>query len=143
MITATEHLEAITAFSLEKTGIFVNHPQLHFTVKHPKKQCKLTNAYREKVLASLEAKKASASSSPHMDQTGVIRTNCVDCLDRTNNAQCMMGMVALGLQFYALGIIDLPKIDTLSDAGRMLENMYADHGDTLSLQYGGSALIHR
>ena len=37
---------------------------------------------------------------PHLDQTGVIRTNCVDCLDRTNNAQCMIGMVALGLQVF-------------------------------------------
>ena len=26
---------------------------------------------------------------------------------------------------------------------RMLEEMYEDHGDTLALQYGGSALIHR
>ncbi|KAI4802362.1 hypothetical protein KUCAC02_020203 [Chaenocephalus aceratus] len=44
-------------------------------------------------------------------QTGVLRTNCVDCLDRTNTAQFM--------------------------------ELYEDHGDTLSLQYGGSQLVHR
>ena len=33
-----------------------------------------------------------------LDQTGVVRTNCVDCLDRTNTAQFVVGKVALGLQ---------------------------------------------
>lgn len=31
-------------------------------------------------------------------QTGVIRVNCVDCLDRTNTAQFALGKCALGLQ---------------------------------------------
>lgn len=36
-------------------------------------------------------------------QTGVIRTNCVDCLDRTNTAQFAVGKCALGYQviFYS------------------------------------------
>lgn len=29
-------------------------------------------------------------------QTGIIRTNCVDCLDRTNTAQFAIGKCALG-----------------------------------------------
>ena len=31
-------------------------------------------------------------------QTGIIRTNCVDCLDRTNTAQFSVGLCALGFQ---------------------------------------------
>lgn len=31
-------------------------------------------------------------------QTGLIRVNCVDCLDRTNTAQFALGRCALGLQ---------------------------------------------
>jgi len=31
-------------------------------------------------------------------QTGVVRTNCVDCLDRTNTAQFVVATVHLGLQ---------------------------------------------
>ncbi len=31
-------------------------------------------------------------------QTGLARTNCVDCLDRTNTAQFVMAKVALALQ---------------------------------------------
>lgn len=31
-------------------------------------------------------------------QTGIIRVNCVDCLDRTNTAQFAIGKCALGYQ---------------------------------------------
>lgn len=31
-------------------------------------------------------------------QSGVVRTNCIDCLDRTNAAQFMLGRCALGHQ---------------------------------------------
>ena len=31
-------------------------------------------------------------------QTGLVRTNCVDCLDRTNTAQYVVAKAALGLQ---------------------------------------------
>lgn len=31
-------------------------------------------------------------------QTGIIRVNCVDCLDRTNTAQFALGKCALGYQ---------------------------------------------
>lgn len=76
-------------------------------------------------------------------QTGIIRTNCVDCLDRTNTAQFAIGKCALGYQLYALGILKSPKLDFDTDCVRMLEELYEDHGDTLALQYGGSQLVHR
>ena len=78
-----------------------------------------------------------------MKQTGVIRTNCVDCLDRTNTAQFAVGLCALGFQLSALGVVSGPRLEIETDCVRMLEEMYEDHGDTLALQYGGSALIHR
>ncbi|XP_043474019.1 polyphosphoinositide phosphatase [Leptopilina heterotoma] len=76
-------------------------------------------------------------------QTGIIRTNCVDCLDRTNTAQFAIGKCALGYQLCALGILQTPKLEFDSDCVRMLEELYEDHGDTLALQYGGSQLVHR
>lgn len=33
-----------------------------------------------------------------LSKNGVLRTNCVDCLDRTNTAQFMVGKCALGFQ---------------------------------------------
>jgi len=76
-------------------------------------------------------------------QCGVVRVNCVDCLDRTNTAQFALGRCALGLQLCALGALDRPNLDFDSDCVRLLESLYEDHGDTLALQYGGSQLVHR
>lgn len=76
-------------------------------------------------------------------QTGIIRTNCVDCLDRTNTAQFAIGKCALGYQLSALGVLESQKLEFDSDCVRMLEELYEDHGDTLALQYGGSQLVHR
>ncbi|KAI1286771.1 Polyphosphoinositide phosphatase [Halotydeus destructor] len=76
-------------------------------------------------------------------QTGTVRVNCVDCLDRTNTAQFAVGRCALGTQLMALGVIDTPHLEFETDVIRMLEELYEDHGDTLALQYGGSQLVHR
>ncbi|CAB4378561.1 unnamed protein product [Rhizophagus irregularis] len=75
-------------------------------------------------------------------QNGIVRTNCIDCLDRTNAAQLIIGKCALGHQLYALGIIDKPWVSVDSDVVNMLTDMYHDHGDTIALQYGGSNLVN-
>ncbi|BFZ56626.1 phosphatidylinositol-3,5-bisphosphate 5-phosphatase [Savitreella phatthalungensis] len=76
-------------------------------------------------------------------QQGVARTNCIDCLDRTNAAQFVIGKLALALQLKTIGVID--SVDSLMwdcDAVSMLVEMYHDHGDTIALQYGGSHLVN-
>lgn len=77
-------------------------------------------------------------------QNGVARTNCIDCLDRTNAAQFVIGKRALGLQLHALGIIS-PNSNSLeydTDAVNLFTHMYHDHGDTIAVQYGGSHLVN-
>lgn len=76
-------------------------------------------------------------------QTGICRTNCIDCLDRTNAAQFSIGKKAFGHQLHALGVISSPDLGFDSDAIDMLIEMYHDHGDTLAWQYTGSALVNR
>lgn len=72
-------------------------------------------------------------------QSGVLRTNCIDCLDRTNIAQYAYGLAALGRQLHALGLTSLPKLDSESSIAIRLMNMYQEMGDALAFQYGGSA----
>ncbi|XP_030968163.1 phosphoinositide phosphatase SAC2-like isoform X3 [Quercus lobata] len=74
-----------------------------------------------------------------MFQKGVLRTNCIDCLDRTNVAQYAYGLVALGRQLHALGFLDSPNIDLDNPLAEELMRVYETMGDTLALQYGGSA----
>ncbi|XP_050449976.1 polyphosphoinositide phosphatase isoform X1 [Cataglyphis hispanica] len=94
-------------------------------------------------LNQIENKVAECFARRGTVQTGIIRTNCVDCLDRTNTAQFAIGKCALGFQLCALGVLESPKLEFDSDCVRMLEELYEDHGDTLALQYGGSQLVHR
>lgn len=75
-------------------------------------------------------------------QQGVCRTNCIDCLDRTNAAQFIIGKKALGYQLYALGVIDDKYLEYDSDVVNILTEMFHDHGDTIALQYGGSHLVN-
>ena len=49
-------------------------------------------------------------------QHGVLRVNCVDCLDRTNAAQFAIAKRAFGHQLYALGLIETPHLPFACDA---------------------------
>ncbi|KAB2081608.1 hypothetical protein ES319_A05G144000v1 [Gossypium barbadense] len=81
----------------------------------------------------------SENVKPPMFQTGVLRTNCIDCLDRTNVAQYAYGLVALGHQLHAMGFTESQTIDQNSPLAEDLMGVYEAMGDTLALQYGGSA----
>ena len=78
---------------------------------------------------------------PNAIQRGVLRTNCVDCLDRTNLAMFCMGKCALGHQLHRMGIIQRPEIDPDWDVLHVLTEMYEAMGDRLALQYAGSQVI--
>ncbi|QCD89055.1 phosphoinositide phosphatase SAC1 [Vigna unguiculata] len=79
-----------------------------------------------------------SDDAPHF-QSGVLRTNCIDCLDRTNVAQYAYGLQALGRQLHAMGLTDVPKVDPDSSIAAALMDMYQSMGDALAQQYGGSA----
>lgn len=73
-----------------------------------------------------------------MEQSGVLRTNCIDCLDRTNVAQFSAGVEAINQQLVVMGIRPHSKLDPSSNIVRVLIDMYVDIGDQVALQYGGS-----
>ncbi|KAJ5140077.1 Polyphosphoinositide phosphatase [Penicillium atrosanguineum] len=75
-------------------------------------------------------------------QNGVARTNCIDCLDRTNAAQFIIGKRALGHQLHALGVIEGTTVEYDTDAVNLFNDMWQDHGDTIAIQYGGSHLVN-
>ena len=75
-------------------------------------------------------------------QNGIVRTNCVDCLDRTNSAQFVIGKRAFALQLQALGIYDYDELQYDTDAVNLFTQMFHHHGDTMAMQYGGSHLVN-
>ncbi|XP_077409573.1 polyphosphoinositide phosphatase isoform X2 [Vanacampus margaritifer] len=123
-----DRLSMIAENVVKRTGFFVNRSDFYCHALHPDERW---------------GDLGGSVSANGRVQTGVLRTNCVDCLDRTNTAQFMVGKCALAYQLYALGMIDKPKLQFDTDCVRLFEELYEDHGDTLSLQYGGSQLVHR
>lgn len=76
-------------------------------------------------------------------QKGIIRTNCIDCLDRTNAAQFIICKEALSYQLASLGLIsESTNLDYDSDLINILTEIFHDHGDTIAVQYGGSNLVN-
>jgi len=78
----------------------------------------------------------------HSFQRGVFRTNCIDCLDRTNVVQNMLARQALDLQLKQMQLV--PPSTGLSDLGsfeKTFKALWADNGDTLAEQYGGSGAL--
>ncbi|KAK9847215.1 hypothetical protein WJX84_009767 [Apatococcus fuscideae] len=72
-------------------------------------------------------------------QQGVLRTNCIDCVDRTNVAQYAFGALALGRQLQALGFCAASRdLDPRSSLSRQLMAIFESMGHSLARQYGGS-----
>lgn len=98
----------------------------------------VTSQDRETDLSQPHKKYNHVGEAPRF-QSGVLRTNCIDCLDRTNVAQYAYGLAALGRQLHAMGLTDNPKVDPDSSIAAALMDMYQSMGDALAQQYGGSA----
>ncbi|XP_049385329.1 phosphoinositide phosphatase SAC6-like [Solanum stenotomum] len=75
-------------------------------------------------------------------QLGVVRTNCIDCLDRTNVTQSMLGRRMLEFQLRRLGIFDADEtISTHSNLDESFKILWANHGDDISIQYSGTPAL--
>ncbi|KAL3038713.1 hypothetical protein AAZX31_01G146600 [Glycine max] len=76
------------------------------------------------------------------EQLGVVRTNCIDCLDRTNVTQSMIGRNMLECQLRRLGVFGAEE--TISTHPNLDENfkiLWANHGDDISIQYSGTPAL--
>ncbi|KAJ1373346.1 hypothetical protein KIN20_035721 [Parelaphostrongylus tenuis] len=73
-------------------------------------------------------------------QHGVVRTNCVDCLDRTNLVQATISQWVCMRQAQRLGLFG-PLCDPPEALMTLLQNMWADNGDAISTQYAGTAAL--
>ncbi|EME32039.1 phosphatidylinositide phosphatase [Galdieria sulphuraria] len=81
------------------------------------------------------------SSTPSL-QKGYIRTNCIDCLDRTNVLQSAIAEVILTKQLRQLQI--LSQEQTLKDfilVYAKFSNIWADHADAISEYYAGTGAL--
>ncbi|KAI3889765.1 hypothetical protein MKW92_041999 [Papaver armeniacum] len=99
----------------------------------------ILNTFISKEKEQQSRKDAHGGDTGPCFQSGVLRTNCIDCLDRTNVAQYAYGLAALGRQLHAMNLTDKPKVNPDSSIAAALMDMYQSMGDALAQQYGGSA----
>ncbi|KAJ4704408.1 Phosphoinositide phosphatase [Melia azedarach] len=73
------------------------------------------------------------------EQKGVIRSNCIDCLDRTNVTQNYLAQKSLSLQLERVGVLSSTEcISMFSEEYRKFRTLWAEQGDELSLEYAGT-----
>ncbi|KAI0095508.1 SacI homology domain-containing protein [Daldinia grandis] len=71
-------------------------------------------------------------------QNGVLRTNCMDCLDRTNVCQSSFGKFMLDLQLKEEGFDMSVQLD---QENSWFNTLWADNGDAISKQYASTAAM--
>jgi hypothetical protein len=51
-----------------------------------------------------------------LEQSGVVRSNCIDCLDRTNVTQSFLARKSLDLQLQRMGALSSSESISISDS---------------------------
>lgn len=75
-------------------------------------------------------------------QEGVFRTNCIDCLDRTNVVQSMLAHRSLEAILRKLGILKYEqKLETHAAFESLYKSVWADNADYVSVQYSGTGAL--
>lgn len=73
------------------------------------------------------------------EQKGIIRSNCIDSLDRTNVTQCYMAQKALDLQLQRVGVLNCSEcISMFEEEYGKFRILWAEQGDEISLEYAGT-----
>ncbi|OTF73012.1 phosphatidylinositide phosphatase SAC1-like protein [Euroglyphus maynei] len=84
----------------------------------------------------------SSTNSVQRVQQGIVRTNCIDSLDRTNVVQSMIAKSVLRKQMIDAGILsEFEMIESYPVLNSLFSNMWADHADVCSTQYAGTGAL--
>uniref|UniRef100_A0A7C9AJT8 SAC domain-containing protein n=1 Tax=Opuntia streptacantha TaxID=393608 RepID=A0A7C9AJT8_OPUST len=77
-------------------------------------------------------------------QRGVIRSNCIDCLDRTNVTQSYLARMSLDVQLRRIDIFSAEdSIATLGEEYDKYKLLWVNQGDEISLEYTGTHALKR
>lgn len=75
-------------------------------------------------------------------QSSVVRTNCMDCLDRTNVVQSMLGRWALTRQLSDAGVLRPGEAaNDDQEFENLFRNIWADNADVVSKSYSGTGAL--
>ncbi|KAK6486692.1 synaptojanin-1-like isoform X3 [Huso huso] len=72
-------------------------------------------------------------------QSGTVRVNCLDCLDRTNSVQAYIGLEMLLKQLEVMGLTEKPQLVTRFQ--EVFRSMWSMNGDSISKIYAGTGAL--
>ncbi|PVZ97717.1 hypothetical protein BB558_006301 [Smittium angustum] len=82
------------------------------------------------------------SQTPIKIQTGIVRSNCMDCLDRTNVVQSVLATDWMIMEFRNMKLLDKDEnFDTHPEITAILRTIWADNADYVSLAYSGTGAL--
>ena len=125
--------------------------QVHYVAFDFHKECaKMRFDKLSKLIAALQGHisqfdyfyKNDAHANDIKMQKGVFRTNCMDCLDRTNVVQSLLASENLKVVLSRMGILrpgdDILRKDSFQP---VFKHVWADHADMISVQYSGTGAL--
>jgi len=75
-------------------------------------------------------------------QDGIFRTNCMDCLDRTNVVQSMLARRSLTQIMQKLGVLRAgQRVEDQLYFESLFKSVWADNADVISIQYSGTGAL--
>ena len=99
----------------------------------------LANEFIEKNAARFEAYLYYENGKIHREQRGIIRTNCLDSLDRTNVIQSKVGWYILKKQLTQEWVDSSILVNSKSNKFfNNFRELWSNNGNSLSLQYTGT-----
>jgi hypothetical protein len=123
----------------------IHDPQLSYqSFYHPSKPPKTTYPDTEKpeIKSDDRIDLGIGQGCPNgLLQYGIIRSNCVDCLDRTNIGQFCYSKTVFPMQLMSLGVS--LTAGGLAKLTSKIMNVWVNHGDAMAQQYGGSISMHK
>ncbi|XP_068603089.1 phosphatidylinositol-3-phosphatase SAC1-A [Brachionichthys hirsutus] len=76
------------------------------------------------------------------NQEGTFRSNCMDCLDRTNVIQSLLARRSLQSQLQRMGVLHMGQhIEEQEDFEKVYKNAWADNANACAKQYAGTGAL--
>ena len=97
---------------------------------------------KQRYFHATEGGSSAAIATVRNTQASVVRSNCMDCLDRTNVVQSMLAKWTLTRQLADIGVLDAGEaLDVHKAFETMFRNSWADNADVVSRAYSGTGAL--
>ncbi|KAK3828789.1 MAG: SacI homology domain-containing protein [Benniella sp.] len=146
--------EAPMGIAFSKQIDIFNDPQVkyhHFDFHHECSKMRwnrvslLLDHFHHDLVAQGYFKAAVNKDTPprvYQRQSSVVRTNCMDCLDRTNVVQSVISRWVLTRQLQELGILAPgEQFESHEQFEHLFRNVWADNADIVSCAYSGTGAL--